>query len=158
MTRLYGRAPRGHRVRGAAPFGHWKTMTFVAALRLDGVTAPWLLDGAMDGDAFRTYIEHVLVPTLEPGDIVVMDNLPAHKVAAVRGALRDAGAQVFYLPPYSPDMNPIELAFAKLKALLRQHPARTIDTLWRRIGKLLDAFTPTECANFFSHAGYQHSI
>lgn len=158
MTRLYGRAPRGHRVCGAAPFGHWKTMTFVAALRLDGVTAPWLLDGAMDGDAFRTYIEHVLVPILEPGDIVVMDNLPAHKVAAVRSALGQAGAQVFYLPPYSPDMNPIELAFAKLKGLLRQDPARTIDTLWRRIGKLLDAFTPTECANFFSHAGYQHSI
>lgn len=133
-------------------------MTFVAALRLDGLTAPWLLDGAMDGEAFRTYVERILVPTLQPGDIVVMDNLPAHKVAAVRAALRDAGAQIFYLPPYSPDMNPIELAFAKLKALMRQQPARTIDALWRRIGALLDAFPPTDCANLFRHAGYQHSM
>jgi transposase len=158
MTRLYGRAPRGRRVLGSAPFGHWKTMTFVAALRLDGLTAPWLLDGAMDGDAFRTYVERILIPTLQPGDIVVMDNLPAHKVATVRAALRDAGAQAFYLPPYSPDMNPIELAFAKLKALMRQEPARTIDALWRRIGTLIDAVSPTDCANFFRHAGYQHSM
>jgi transposase len=158
MTRLYGRAARGQRVKGEAPFGHWKTMTFVAALRLGGVTAPWLLDGAMDGDAFRTYVERVLVPTLEPGDIVVMDNLPAHKLAAIGNALCDAGAQVFYLPPYSPDMNPIELAFAKLKALLRQNPARSIDALWHRLGTLLDTFTPAECANFFRHAGYQHSM
>jgi transposase len=156
MTRLYGRALRGHRVRGAAPFGHWKTMTFVAALRLHGVTAPWLLDSAMDGGAFRTYIEQVLAPTLKPGDIVVMDNLPAHKVGPVRAAIRRACAQVFYLPPYSPDMNPIELAFSKLKTLLRQQPARTIDALWRRIGALLDTFTPDECANYFHHAGYQH--
>lgn len=158
MTRLYGRAPRGRRVRGAVPFGHWKTMTFVAALRLDGVTAPWLLDGAMDGGAFRTYVERVLVPALRPGDIVVMDNLPAHKVAPVRDALEQAGAQIFYLPPYSPDMNPIELAFAKLKALLRQDPARTIEALERRLGTLLNAFTPAECVNFFRHTGYQHSI
>jgi transposase len=158
MTRLYGRAPRGRRVSGTVPFGHWKTMTFVAALRLDGITAPWLLDGAMDGQAFRTYVERLLVPALRPGDIVVMDNLPAHKLAAVRDALEQTGAQVFYLPPYSPDMNPIELVFAKLKTLLRQDPARTIETLWRRIGKLLDAFTPAECANFFHHAGYQHSL
>ena len=158
MTRLYGRAPRGRRVSGSTPFGHWKTMTFVAALRLDGLTAPWLLDGAMDGDAFRTYVERILIPTLEPGDIVVMDNLPAHKVAAVRAALRYADVQAFYLPPYSSDMNPIELAFAKLKALMRHQPARTIDALWRRIGTLLDAFSPTDCANFFRHAGYQHSM
>lgn len=133
-------------------------MTFVAALRLDGLTAPWLLDGAMDGEAFRTYVERILVPTLEPGDIVVMDNLPAHKVAAVRAALRSADVQAFYLPPYSPDMNPIELAFAKLKALMRHQPARTIDALRRRIGTLLDAFSPTDGANFFRHAGYQHSM
>jgi len=158
MTRLYGRSLRGERVKAAAPFGHWKTMTFVAALRLDGVTAPWLLDGAMDGDAFRSYAEHVLAPTLRRGDIVVMDNLPAHKITAVRNALARAGAQVFYLPPYSPDMNPIELAFAKLKALLRQHPARSIDALCRRLGDILDTFNPAECANFFRHAGYQHSM
>ena len=142
MTRLYGRARRGERVKGAAPFGHWKTMTFVAALRLDGITAPWLLDGAMDGAAFRTYVERVLAPALKPGDIVVMDNLPAHKVAAVREAFARAGAQVFYLPPYSPDMNPIELAFSKLKALLRHNPARTIDALWRRLGTVLDTSPP----------------
>ena len=158
MTRLYGRALCGQRLKGAVPFGHWKTMTFIAALRCDGLTAPWLLDGAMDGDAFRAYVEHVLVPSLWEGDIVVMDNLPAHKMAAVRDTLARAGLQVFYLPPYSPDMNPIEMAFAKLKALLRQDPARTIDTLWRRLGALLDTFTPAECANFFRHAGYTHSM
>jgi transposase len=158
MTRLYGRAPRGQRVKASAPFGHWKTMTFVAALRLAGITAPWLLEGAMDGEAFRTYVERVLVPTLAQGDIVVMDNLPAHKVAAVRAALDRAGAQVFYLPPYSPDMNPIELAFSKIKTLLRQDPARSIDALWRRLGQLLDTITPAECANLFRHAGYQHSM
>jgi transposase len=158
MTRLYGRARRGERVKGAAPFGHWKTMTFVAALRLEGITAPWLLDGAMDGEAFRTYVERVLMPALKPGDIVVMDNLPAHKVVAVRDALRSGGAQLFYLPPYSPDMNPIELAFSKLKALLRQDPARTIDALGRRLGAILNTFTSAECANLFRHAGYQHSI
>jgi transposase len=112
----------------------------------------------MDGQAFRTYVERLLVPALRPGDIVVMDNLPAHKLAAIRDALKQAGAQVFYLPPYSPDMNPIELAFSKLKALLRQDPARTIDALWRRIGELLRTFTPAECVNFFRHAGYQHSM
>jgi transposase len=133
-------------------------MTFVAALRLDGITAPWLLDGAMDGQAFRTYVERVLVPALRSGDIVLMDNLPAHKLAAVRDALKHAGAQVFYLLPYSPDMNPIELAFAKLKALLRQDPARSIDTLRRRLATILDAFTPAECANLFRHPGYQHSL
>ena len=155
MTRLYGRAPRGHRVRGAAPFGHWKTMTFVAALRLDGVTAPWLLDGAMDGDAFRTYIEHVLVPTLEPGDIVVMDNLPAHKVAAVRDALGRAGAQVFYLPPYSPDMNPIEQAFSKVKGLLRRAESRTREALIGAMGRALDAVSARDARGFFGHCGYR---
>jgi|TARA_B100001964_G_C14139229_1_gene556561 transposase len=158
MTRLYGRAPVGERLKASAPFGHWKTMTFVAALRLSGVTAPWVLDGPMDGDAFRTYVTHALAPTLAPSDIVVMDNLPAHKVVGIGEAIAARGAQLFYLPPYSPDMNPIEMAFAKLKALLRQNPARTIDTLWPRIGHLIDAFTPVECANYFQAAGYQHSL
>ena len=158
MTRLYGRAPLGRRLHAAAPFGHWKTMTFVAALRLTGLTAPWVLDGAMDGDAFRTYTKQILAPTLTPGDIVVMDNLPAHKVAGIAEIIAARDAQLFYLPQYSPDMNPIELAFAKLKTALRAEPARTIDTLWRRIGTILDTFTPSECANYFKAKGYQHSI
>src|SRR6266705_269376 len=132
MTRLYGRAPRGQRLLAQAPFGHWKTTTFVAALRCGGLGAPMVLDGPMTGEAFLAYVEQVLIPTLEPDDIVVMDNLPAHKTAAVRAAIAAAGAQLFLLPPYSPDMNPIEMAFAKLKTLLRQAPERTIDGLWRR--------------------------
>ena len=158
MTRLYGRAPVGARLNASAPFGHWKTVTFVAALRLSGLTAPWVLDGAMDGDAFRTYTDKVLAPTLVPGDIVVADNLPAHKVAGIRETITARGAHLFYLPPYSPDMNPIEMAFAKLKTLLRADPARTVDALWRRIGSLLDTITATECANYFRAAGYQHSM
>ena len=134
MTRLYGRAPRGQRLLAQAPFGHWKTTTFVAALRRGGLGAPMVLDGPMTGEAFLAYVEQVLIPTLEPDDIVVMDNLPAHKTAAVRAAIAAAGAQLFLLPPYSPDMNPIEMAFAKLKTLLRQAPERTIDGLWQRIG------------------------
>jgi transposase len=158
MTRLYGRAPRGQRLLAKAPFGHWKTTTFVAALRRDGLTAPMVLDGPMTGEAFLAYVEQVLIPTLEPDDIVVMDNLPAHKTAAVRAAIAAAGAQLFLLPPYSPDMNPIEMAFAKLKTLLRQAPERTIDGLWRRIGALLDHFTPSECCNYFRAAGYSDSF
>lgn len=142
MTRLYGRAPRGRRLLAQAPFGHWKTTTFVAALRRDGRGAPMVLDGPMTGEAFLAYVEQVLIPTLHPDDIVVMDNLPAHKTAAVRAAIARADAQLFLLPPYSPDMNPIEMAFAKLKTLLRQAPERTVDGLWRRIGALLDQFTP----------------
>ena len=133
-------------------------MTFVAGLRLSGLTAPWVLDGPMDGEAFRVYVRHVLAPTLRRGDVVVLDNLPAHKVPGVREAIAARRAQIFYLPPYSPDMNPIELAFSKLKALLRQEPARTVDALIERIGKLLDRFLPAECANFFHAAGYQRSI
>lgn len=132
-------------------------MTFIAGLRLSGMTAPWVLDGAMDGDAFRTYVLHVLAPTLRRGDVVVLDNLPAHKVAGVREAITERHAQVFYLPPYSPDMNPIEMAFSKLKALLRHEPPRTIDALINRIGNLLDRFLPSECANYFQAAGYQRS-
>lgn len=158
MARLYGWAPVGERCRDSVPFGHWKTMTFVAGLRLTGLTAPWwVLDGAMDGDAFRVYVERVLAPTLQRGDVVVLDNLPAHKVAGIRETIVARRAQVFYLPPYSPDLNPIEMAFAKLKALLRQEPARTIDGLVARIGQILDHVRPGECANFFHAAGYQRS-
>jgi transposase len=158
MARLYGWAPVGERCRDRVPFGHWKTMTFIAGLRLTGMTAPWVLDGPMDGDAFRVYVRDVLAPTLRRGDVVVLDNLPAHKVAGIREAITARRAQLFYLPPYSPDMNPIEMAFAKLKALLRQQPARTVDALVERIGELLDRFPPCECANFFQAAGYQRSM
>lgn len=158
MTRLYGRAPRGRRLLAKAPFGHWKTTTFVAALRNRGLGAPMVLDGPMTGQAFLAYVEQVLIPTLKPGDIVVMDNLPAHKIAAVREAIAKAGAQFFLLPPYSPDMNPIEMAFAKLKTLLRQAQERTRDGLWQRIGTLLDQFTLEECANYFQAAGYGDSL
>jgi transposase len=158
MTRLYGRAPRGRRLLAAAPFGHWKTTTFVAGLRRTGLTAPMVLDGPMTGRAFLAYVHQVLAPTLEQGDIVVMDNLPAHKTQEVRAAIAATGAQLFLLPPYSPDLNPIEMVFAKLKSLLRKDPERTIDGLWRRIGLLLDRFQPDECANYFHHAGYAHSI
>jgi len=158
MTRLHGRAPVGRRLHAKAPFGHWKTMTFVAALRMTGLTAPWVLDRAMDGEAFRVYTQAVLAPSLGPGDIVVMDNLPAHKVVGIAEAIAARGAQLFYLPQYSPDMNPIEMAFSKLKTALRADPARTVDMLWRRIGTIIDTYTPTECANYFAAAGYQHSI
>jgi transposase len=154
MARLRGRAPRGERCRAAVPHGHWKTTTFTAGLRLDGLVAPWLLDGPMDGGAFLVYVRRVLAPTLAPGDIVVMDNLPAHKVAGVRQAIEAQGALLLYLPPYSPDFNPIELAFAKLKALLRKAAARTIDDLWTAVADCLNAFTAAECINYFAHAGY----
>jgi transposase len=158
MTRLYGRAPRGRRLFARAPFGHWKTTTFVAALRRGELGAPMVLDGPMTGQAFLAYVEQVLSPTLKPDDIVTLDNLPAHKIAAMRAALAKAGAQLFLLPPYSPDMNPIEMAFAKLKTLLRQAGERTRDGLWDRIGELLDRFTPDECANYFTAAGYGDSF
>jgi transposase len=154
MARLRGRAPRGERCRAAIPHDHWKTTTFVAGLRLSGMTAPMVLDGPMNGPAFLAYVEQVLAPTLNPGDIVIMDNLAPHKSAAVRKAIEAAGARLLLLPPYSPDLNPIENAFAKLKALLRKAAERTVDGLWRRIGLLIDAFTPHECANYFAAAGY----
>jgi transposase len=155
MARLRGRAPRGERCRAPVPHGHWKTTTFTGALRLSGMTAPMVLDGAMNGAAFLAYVEQVLVPTLRPGELVVMDNLPAHKPAAVRAAIEQAGAELLYLPPYSPDFNPIENAFAKLKALLRKAATRTIDELWDAIGHALLAFSPAECANYFTAAGYE---
>jgi transposase len=154
MARLYGRAPRGERCRAPIPHGHWKTTTFTGALRRHGLTAPMLLDGPMSGPAFLAYVAWVLVPTLKPGDVVVMDNLPAHKPAEVRRAIEAAGARLIYLPPYSPDFNPIEMAFAKLKALLKKAAARTLDGLWQAIAGALDTFTPTECRNYFEAAGY----
>ena len=154
MARLRGRSLKGQRLHAAIPWGHWKTTTFVAGLRTCGLTAPMVLDGAMNGGAFKAYVEQVLAPSLAPGDIVVMDNLSSHKVAGVRQAIKAAGAFLLYLPPYSPDLNPIELAFAKLKALLRKAAARSVEDLWRLIAKVLDDFTPQECSNFFRHAGY----
>lgn len=155
MARSHGRAPRGERLRAGIPHGHWKTTTFVGALRCTGMVAPMVLDGPINGVRFQAYVEQVLVPELTPGDIVVMDNLSSHKRAGVREAIKAAGAKLLYLPPYSPDFNPIENAFAKLKALLRKAAERTVDGLWNRIGMLLPTFTPRECANFFAAAGYE---
>ena len=153
MARLHGRAPRGRRSR-AVPHGHWKTITFVGALRLSGLTAPMVLDGPMTGAWFLAYVQQVLAPTLRRDDVVILDNLPAHKSAAVRDAVEAVGARLLFLPPYSPDFNPIENAFAKLKALLRKAAERTVGELWDRIRLVLDAFTPAECANYFKAAGY----
>ena len=155
MARLRGRSKRGQRCRAAVPHGHWKTTTFTAGLRLEGLTAPMLLDGPMNGDAFLAYVVQVLVPTLVPGDLVIMDNLPAHKVSGVKQAIEAAGATLLYLPPYSPDFNPIEMAFSKPKAILRQAAARTIDDLSDVIAQSLDEFTPTQCQNYFAAAGYE---
>ena len=154
MARRYGRARRGARVVGAVPHGHWKTTTVVAALRHDGLSAPCVFDGAINGARFLAYVAQGLAPTLRPGDVVVMDNLGAHKVKGVREAIEAKGARLLYLPPYSPDLNPIEHAFAKLKALLRRAAARSVDVLWQAIGQLLDAFSPTECLHYLAHAGY----
>jgi len=154
MARAYGRCRRGKRLIGRVPGGHWKTTTFVAALRCDAITAPFVIDRPINAIIFRAYIEQCLAPTLEPGDIVVMDNLSSHKGAAVREAIEARGARLVFLPPYSPDLNPIEMVFAKLKALLRMAAVRTVDDLWNRIGTVLDAFPPDECRNYFRHAGY----
>jgi len=154
MARRYGRSPKGERLVCPVPFGHWKTTTFVAALRAGGLTAPTVIDGAMTGDLFTAYVEQQLAPTLRPGDVVIWDNLAAHKRAAARRAIEAAGATVLFLPPYSPDLNPIELAFAKLKALLRAEGRRTVDGLWAFLGQALDAFGPEECRNYFRHCGY----
>ena len=154
MTRRYGRAPKGWRCFASAPLGHWETTTFVAALRHCRLTAPMLTDGPMDGEVFRAYVQHFLCPTLLPGDMVILDNLSSHKVDGVREAIEAVGATLRYLPPYSPDLNPIEKLFAKLKALLRKAATRTADALWTEIGLLLDRFPPSECANYFASAGY----
>ena len=155
MARLYGRSLRGQRCRAPIPHGHWKTTTFVGALRRSGMTAPMVLDGAMHGAAFVAYVEQVLVPTLKPGDLVIMDNLPAHKPVAVREAIEAARAQMCFLPPYSPDFNPIEMAFAKLKAILKKAACRTIPDLWDTIATAIETFSPKECENYFNAAGYE---
>ena len=154
MTRTHGRCARGQRLAAKVPHGHWKTMTFVAALRCDAITAPVVLDQPINGERFRAYVEQALVPTLKPGDVVVMDNLGSHKGKAVRQAIQRAGAHLLFLPPYSPDLNPIEQVFAKLKTLLRKAAERTVEATWRRIGQLLDQFSPAECANYLANAGY----
>jgi len=154
MTRMHGRCPRGKRLVAKVPHGRWRTLTFLAALRYDGITAPCVIDGPINGRAFLAYVEQVLVPTLRPGDIVIMDRLGSHKGKAVRAALRKAGAKLFFLPAYSPDLNPIEQVFAKLKTLLRKAAERTVEATWKRIGELLDRFTPQECSNYFVNAGY----
>ena len=154
MTRRYGRCPRGARLVDATPHGHWQTTTFVAGLRETGIIAPLVVDGPMTGEIFRAYVEQSLAPALSPGDVVVLDNLSAHKVAGVQEAIRAAGASLLYLPPYSPDLNPIEQVFAKLKALLRKAGARTKEALWSTIGELLDAFPEHECRNYLANCGY----
>ena len=154
MTRTHGRARRGERLLAKVPHGHWKTMTFIAALRLDGITAPLVLDQPINGEWFRAYVEQALVPTLKPGDVVIMDNLGSHRGRAVRAAIRKAGAHLLFLPPYSPDLNPIEQVFAKLKHLMRRAQPRTAQATWRKAGQLLDLFSPNECANYLINAGY----
>ena len=154
MTRTCGWAARGERLTAHVPHGHWKTLTFLAGLRHDRIVAPFVLDGPINGDAFTAWVEHCLVPTLVPGDIVIADNLASHKGLQARQLIRSAGAHLLFLPPYSPDLNPIEMVFSKLKTLIRKADERTIETTWRRIGTLLDAFTPEECRNYLQHAGY----
>ena len=155
MTRLYGRCPRGERLVAPVPWGHWKTTTFVGALRQDGLIAPCAFDGPINGETFRAWAEQFLVPELKPGDIVILDNLSSHKVEGVRTAIENAGARLLYLPAYSPDLNPIEQWFAKLKALLRKAAARTFDALIRAIASALETFTPDECANYLANSGYR---
>ena len=154
MVRSRGRCPRGVRLIGYVPHGHWKTITFVAGLRHRALVAPLVLDGAMNATMFLAYVEQCLVPTLKRGDVVIMDNLPVHKAPGVREMIEAAGATLLYLPPYSPDLNPIEQAFSKLKAHLRKAAEHTVPRLLRRIGRLLASFTPHECRNFLRHAGY----
>lgn len=154
MARKLGRAPKGERLRVGIPHGHWKTTTFVAGLRITGMVAPMVIDRPINRISFQAYVDQVLVPELRPGDVVVMDNLGSHKAPAVAAAIEAVGASLLYLPPYSPDFNPIENAFSKLKALLRKAARRSIEGLWSTIGDLLGAFSPEECTNFFANAGY----
>jgi transposase len=154
MTRTHGYAPRGERLVDAAPHGHWHTTTFVGGLTLRGFVAPMVVDGAVNGAVFRAYVRQVLVPDLRRGDVVVMDNLGSHAVAGVREAIEGAGCRLLFLPPYSPDLNPIENAFSKLKGLLRKAAERTVDGLWSAVGRLLGCFTRRECRNYFRHCGY----
>ena len=154
MTRLRGRARRGQRLKMKAPFGHWGTQTFIAALRHDGLTAPWVIDRPMNRKIFETYVETQLAPTLQRGDIVILDNLSSHKSEKAKAILKERGAWFLFLPPYSPDLNPIEMAFAKLKAHLRKAQARSIDDLWKAVGSICDLYTPEECWNYLKHDGY----
>jgi transposase len=154
MARTHGRARRGERLRMGFPHGHRKTTTLVAGLRVSGMVAPMVLDGPINGDWFEAYVAQVLIPELRPGDVVIMDNLSSHKRVAIRELIEAAGASLRFLPPYSPDFNPIEKAFAKLKALLRKAAERTVDALWSRIGHIVDLFSPAECTNYFSSCGY----
>lgn len=155
MVRCCGRSPRGQRLVAGVPHGHWKTLTFIGALRIDGFSAPCVFDGAMDGASFLAWVEQVLAPTLRKGDIVFMDNLRTHKIDGVRQAIEAAGATLRYLPAYSPDLNPIEMAFSKLKAALRKGAARTVTSLLKLVRRLLKTFAPDQCANYFRHAGYR---
>lgn len=157
MTRPRGRSPRGTRVVAAVPHGHWKTTTFLAGLRTSGLTAPLVVDGAINGEIFQAYLEQHLVPTLRPGDIVIMDNLSSHKRTGVREAIESAGARLIFLPPYSPDFNPIENAFSKFKWLVKSSAQRTVTALWHTCGKLLEQFTESECRNYFRHCGYRYT-
>ena len=154
MARLHGRAPRGRRLIAALPHGHWKTTTFIAGLRRDGIVAPYVLDGPVDGAHFLAYVEQMLTPTLKPGDVVVMDNLASHKVVGVRAAIEAVGARLAYLPPYSPDLNPIENVFSKIKAYLRKRAERTVGALWDAIGDAIHHVSADDCRNCFNHAGY----
>jgi transposase len=154
MTRSHGRCARGRRLVAKVPHGHWRTLTFLAALRHDRITAPCVFDGPINGDSFRAYVEQILVPTLKPDDIVILDNLGSHKSDAVRQMIRKTGARLFFLPPYSPDLNPIEQVFAKLKGLLRKAAERTVEAAWKRIGILLKEFSADECFNYLANAGY----
>lgn len=157
MTRTFGRSPRGQRVIGSVPYGHWKTTTFLAALRRHQIVAPLVLDGAINGCTFQAWVEQFLAPTLRPGDTVIADNLASHKSAGVRRAIEARGARLLFLPPYSPDFNPIEQVFAKLKSLVRTAAPRTREALWNGIGSMLDRFSPNECRNYLRHAGYERS-
>jgi transposase len=154
MVRRYGRSPCGRLLVASVPHGHWKTLTFIAALRFDGMTAPYVIDGAMDRPTFIAYVEQVLAPTLKKGDIILMDNLRTHKVDGVRQAIEAVGASERYRPAYSPDLNPIEQAFSKLKTAMRKGAARTVTVLWKLIGRLIKTFAPEQCVNYFRHAGY----
>jgi transposase len=154
MAPLRGWAPRGKRLKAHAPYGHWKTLTFIAALRHDRIDAPFVIDKPINGELFGLYVEKVLAPTLSPGDVVVLDNLGSHKGKSARAAVRAKGAHLIFLPPYSPDLNPIEQVFAKLKHLVRKAQPRHVEATWRKVGQLLDLFTPAECANYLRNAGY----
>jgi transposase len=154
MTRRHARCARGSRLVAKVPHGKWRTLTFLAALRCDRIEAPCVLDGPINGASFRAYVDQFLAPTLSPGDVVIMDNLGSHKGQAIRRSIRAAGAKLFFLPRYSPDLNPIEQVFSKLKTLLRKADPRTIEATWKQIGSLLDQFTPKECANYLVNAGY----